>query len=367
MEETGKRRLVIALAFFVGLVYFFVCAAPLPRELGMEPVWSRKIRAAAGELPAMAGHSGEGPASVHSFRLGTTFGYYDENGGSITVATVPFNVALSDDEYIVYDREPAVLALRTPDGRVSAKIAEPGYPFFGGGRLFVMHPGQTSVAEIGKDGRAIWSRDFSSIVTAFDARPGMALFGLMDGRLVGVAPDGTVLLDFAPGGSRIEAIYGCAVSPDSLTAAAICGLDKQRLVVLEKRSAAYRVSWHRWLESDFRRPVSMAFTDDGEHLVYESPKGLGIYGRGSRAEISVSTKALSNIGLASPSRGILLAVEGAGPERNLLCASVGGKRLFSLPFSGEASFASLSADAVFLGVAAADGTSRLMRLDFKEE
>jgi len=367
MEETGKRRIVIAFAFFVGLVYFFVCAPPLPRELGIEPVWSRKIEVASGELPAMPGYAENGAGAVHSFRLGATFGYFDEGGKAIVSANVPFNVAVSDDAYMVYDREPAALTMKTPDGRVSARISEPGYPFFGGGRTFVMHPGQTSVAEIGKDGRAVWSRDFTSIVTAFDARPGLALFGLMDGRLVGIAPDGAVLLDFAPGGSRIEGVYGCAVSPDGSMAAAICGLDKQRLVVLEKRSAAYRVAWHRWLESDFRRPVSMAFTEDGAHLLYESPSGLGIYATGSRTETSVSSRALSGIGLSSPGRGILLAVEGSGPEKNLLCASAGGKRLFSLPFSGEASFASIAADAVFLGASSADGSARLLRLDFKEE
>jgi len=367
MEETGKRRLVVALAFVVGLVYFFICATPLPRELGMEPVWSRKIEVASGELPAMPGYAGKGAGTVHSFRLGPVFGYFDEGGKDIVSAAAPFNVAVSDDAYIVYDREPASLAMKAPDGRVAARLSEPGYPFFGGGRTFVMHPGQTSVAEIGKDGRAIWSRDFSSIVTAFDAKPDLALFGLMDGRLVGVAPDGSVLLDFAPGGSRIEGIYGCAVSPDGLMAAAICGLDKQRLVVLEKRSAAYRVAWHRWLESDFRRPVSISFTADGAHLLYESPSGLGIYGTGSRTETSVSSRALSGIGLSSPARGILLAVEGSGPQKNLLCASAGGKRLFSLPFAGEASFASISADAVFLGASSADGSARLLRLDFKEE
>lgn len=367
MEDTGKRRIVIAIAFVVGLAYFFVCATPLPRELGIEPVWSRKIEAAPGDLPAMPGYAEKGAGAVHSFRLGSTFGYFDEAGKDIVAANVPFSVAVSDDAYILYDREPASLVVKTPDGRVAARVSEPGYPFFGGGRTFVMHRGQTSVAEIGKDGRVIWSRDFPSIITAFDARPDLALFGLMDGRLVGIAPDGSVLLDFAPGGSRIEGIYGCAVSPDGRMAAAICGLDKQRLVVLEKRSAAYRVAWHRWLESDFRRPVSIAFTEDGAHLLYESPSGLGIYGTGARTETSVPSKVLSGIGLSSPTRGILLAVEGSSQEKSLLCASAGGKRLFSLPFSGEASFVSIAADAVFLGASSADGSARLLRLDFKEE
>ena len=111
----------------------------------------------------------------------------------------------------------------------------------------------------------------------------------------------------------------------------------------------------------------MSFTDDGKSLLYEAPAGLGIYDRESGKEAIVATKALSGLGLSASSRGILMAIEGSGSAKSLLCAAPDGNRLFSLPFSGESSFASISGDAVFLGIASSDGTSRLVRMDFKEE
>ncbi|HOX49346.1 MAG TPA: hypothetical protein PLG14_09200, partial [Spirochaetales bacterium] len=340
MEDTGKRRLAAAAVALAGLVYFFVCARPLPKALVLEPRWARTLGAASGEqaapaagqprpaastataaassvapaagAPVAAGSAGLAAAAPLSaspqggfdadsgwipYRIAGNYGYFDEEGKVALKAASPFGVALAKGAYVAYDRLPESLLLRSASGRELARVAEAGYPFFSAGRLFVMRPGQSSVAEIGPDGKALWSRDFPSIVTAFDASPGLALFGLMDGSLVGVGADGAELLSFAPGGSRVAGVYGCAVSPDGLMAAAVTGLDRQRLVVLERRSSAFRVTYHRWLESDFRRQVSMAFTEDGRYLAYEIPSGLGVYDREKRAESKIASAALSGVGL----------------------------------------------------------------------
>ena len=410
MEDTGKRRLAAAAVALAGLVYFFVCARPLPKALVLEPRWARTLGAASGEqaapasgqprpaastataatssvapaagAPVAAGSAGLAAAAPLSaspqggfdadsgwipYRIAGNYGYFDEEGKVALKAASPFGVALAKGAYVAYDRLPESLLLRSASGRELARVAEAGYPFFAAGRLFVMRPGQSSVAEIGPDGKALWSRDFPSIVTAFDASPGLALFGLMDGSLVGVGADGAELLSFAPGGSRVAGVYGCAVSPDGLMAAAVTGLDRQRLVVLERRSSAFRVTYHRWLESDFRRQVSMAFTEDGRYLAYEIPSGLGVYDREKRAESKIAAAALSGVGLSSPERGLLLALEGGGASRGLLVASPSGRRLFTAPFAAAESFLARRGDALFLGMADGSGSASILRMDFKEE
>lgn len=372
MEESGKRHLVTTLVALTGVLYFFICAIPLPKELVLAPSWAKPIPSTGSDLGPAAtvvaqASSLKAGAPLHSYLLPGSFGWFDGEGRTITAAPIAFGAAVSDSGYIAFDRTSTQLSLRTPLGRDVAKLPQAGYPFFGGGRLFVVHPGQSSVSEFSEEGKLLWTRDFSSVVTAFDASPSLALFGLMDGGLVGLDPSGKVLLSFSPGGSRIAGVYGCAVSPDGQLAAAICGLDKQRLVVLEKRSTAYRVTWHRYLDSDYRRPVGLAFTSDGRYLVYEKPSGLGIYGRDGRDEASLKSLSLIGLGLSNTTRSILLAVEGSGEDKALVCASPGGARLFSLPFTAASAWPRVSGDSIFLALGGKDAAAGLIRIDFKEE
>ncbi|MBL8968079.1 MAG: hypothetical protein JNG85_13825 [Spirochaetaceae bacterium] len=393
MEEIGKRRLAAAAIALAGIAYFFACARPLPKTLVLAPGWARALPAAALSAAPAAAPSGAaapmviddrsvatletkaGPgstgfdkgASGFPYALAGRYGYFDAQGLIASADAAPFGLAQSKGAYIAYDRLPESLSLRSAGGAELARITEPGYPFFAAGRLFLLRPGQASVAEIGPDGAALWSRDFPSIVTAFDASEELALFGLMDGSLVGVGPKGAELLSFSPGGSRIAGIYGCAVSPDGEMVAAVSGLDRQRLVVLERRSAAYRVTYHRWLESDYRRPVAMAFTGDGSYLAYESPTGLGLYDRAARREASLSAARLASVGEYLADRGLLLLLEGGGAEKGVLIASPAGRRLFTAPFTASEAFVSRSGDAVFLGIAEGGGAASILRMDLKEE
>lgn len=370
MEETGKKWLAIVLITLACVAYFFLCAVPLPKELVLEPRWSLGLAAppaipGAPAAPSSAQAAAKG--SLLPFTLGPSFGYFDPEGGLASLQALPFGLAISDKGYIAYDQNPASLSLRSPDGKETAKIGEAGYPFYSGERLFIMRPGQNSVAELGPDGRVLWQRDFSSLITAFASSPDLAVFGLMDGSLVGVGRDGAERLSFSPGGSRVAGIYGCAVSPDGQLVAAISGLDKQRLVVLERRTSAYRVTYHRWLDSDFRRPVAMGFTDDGRFLAYERPDGFGVYSCEGRSEARVSAKALKQLGLSLPKRGILIALEGASEAKALLCASPKGERIFSAPFGASDAFLAQRGDSLFLGMAQAGGASEIVRIDLKEE
>jgi len=372
MEESGRRKLAMTLVTLAGVLYFFICAIPLPKELVLTPGWAKPVPSPGADLGPAAALAAQaaGPANkaLHSFVLPASFGWFDDEGAGITSASITFGAAVSDKAFIAYDRMASILSLRNPAGKEVARIPQAGYPFFGGGRLFVVHPGQTSVSEFSGQGRLLWTKDFSSVITAFDASSGLALFGLMDGSLVGLDSAGQTLLSFSPGGSRLAGVYGCAVSPDSLLVAAICGIDRQRLVGLETRSSAYRVTWHRYLDSDYRRPVGIAFTADGRYLVFEKPSGLGIYSRDGRGEASLESLQLSGLGLASSKRSILLAVEGSGENKILLCASPSGARLFSLPFSGApAAWPVISGDSIFLALEAKDGSSGIMRINFKEE
>jgi hypothetical protein len=356
MEEIGKRRIAAVGVAVAGLVYFFACAFPLQKELLLVPVWSRSISTA----PA-ASASVSATASPMPFRLGDRFGYFTASGSILFAQAVDYGVALAPDAFATYDRLSEGFVVKSPAGADIARVSALGYPFFAAGRRFLIGPDQATVSELAKNGATSWTYQFPSIVTAFDASPSLAVFGLMDGSIVGLGGGGSAVLDFAPGGSRIAGVYGVAASPDGLLVAAITGADRQRLVVLEKRSAAYRVTYHRYLASDYRRPVSIAFSDDGRRLFYESPSGVGVYDRASRSETIVSLPAVSRLGQTIMGGNLMVFLSGSGDDRRLVCTALPDRRVVDLSFKAKLAFAQTEGDSLFLGLD--DG---IVRMDLKE-
>jgi len=356
MEETGKKRIVAALAVAAGVAYFLICALPLPKELVLAPVWARPV-ASAPLSPSGAAQAG---GEAIPFRLGGRYGYFSSEGKLIFAATPPYGVALAPDAYATYDRLSEGFSIKSPSGVEVAKVKALGYPFFAASRRFVIGPDQAQVSELAADGKVAWSRRFGSVVTAFSACPSLAAFGLMDGTIVGIDRSGSEVLSFAPGGSRVPGIYGVAVSPDGLLVAAVSGLDRQRLVVMEKRVSAYRVAYHRWLDSDYRRPVPMAFTAEGGLLVYESPAGVGVYERSGRDAV-LPIPASIGLGLSARGGELLVLLSGAGESKRLVCASLPGCRVVDAPLVARDAFVQASGDSIFIGA-----DDRIARMDLRE-
>jgi len=361
MEEQAKRRFAALLTVLFGIAYFFLFPRPLHKVLDFDPVWASALEAPSGQALPSAGRGGH----LHSFALGTSYGYFDTEGGLRYLAEKTFGVSLSDQGFAAYDRAPASITWRDTSGVPRFVTKDPGYPFMAGGRRFLVAGNQATISEIGDSGELIWKRDFPSIVTAFDANSRLAIFGTLDGHVIGIDARGKELFSFAPGGSRIEGIFGCCVSPDARTLAVVAGLDRQRLVVLELRDASYRVTYHRYLDSDFRRPVAMAFSKTGREMLFEAPKGLGIYDVAGRVEHLVFVDEPSGLGAELAERNGLLILE-SGSKQALVLASPLGQRLYAFDFSAAESHLILEGDSVFLGLRRDDG-SALLRLDFGEE
>jgi len=361
MEEKTKVRITVAVTSLIGIAYFFLCAVPLPRQLVLKPRWDNAVP---DSYPYAAGSSAP-VNSLHSFQIGERYGFFDGNSGLVFAATRGYGVSVSDSGYVAWEMKPGLLQFKDPRGVVLFTSPASGYPFMDGARRFVIAANQERISEFDASGALLWERDFPSFVTAFASNAAITVIGTMDGRLFGIDRSGKEILSFAPGGSRIDCVYGCAVSPDGRNIAATTGLDKQRVIVLEKREEAYRVTWHRWTDSDFRRPVSMAFTPDGKELVFETTGGLGVYDTATRRERVISMQDPVVSSAAITGRDMLLALERGG-RPSIVAASYGGLGYFRFPLVADDSTLVSEGNAIFLGIAKGDSTS-LLRLDFVEE
>ncbi|HUX37314.1 MAG TPA: hypothetical protein VMV44_05370 [Rectinemataceae bacterium] len=361
MEEKTKLRVTVAVTITLGLAYFFLFATPLPKPLSLMPRWVSSVQPS--QTFDAAAHAATG--ELLSFELSDRYGYFDRNAGVVFSATRGYGESISDSGFSAWDMKPSQLTFRDPKGTILFTTTMQGYPFMNGDRRFVISSNQAEITELGPTGSPLWNRDFPSMVTAFASNKNIAVLGTLDGHLFAIDSKGRELLSFAPGGSRIACVYGLAISPDGKTIAATTGLDSQRVIVLEKREEAYRVTWHRWTESDFRRPVAMSFTPDGRELVFETSNGFGIYDVASRKEYVLAARDPLVTDASVPARDIIL-IQDNGSRRNIVAASYGGKRYFAFPFVADDSTLRSEGDSLFVGLRNGDA-SEILRLDFVEE
>jgi hypothetical protein len=358
MEEIGKRRLAVAGMAVAGLAYFLVAAFPLQKSLVFEPAWMRSLAdAPAAPVKDGAGKEGDRGQAPVPFKLGSRYGYFTSDGRILFAAEAAYGVALAPEGFAAYDRLSEGFTILSPRGAEIAKVAAVGYPFFAAGRRFVIGPDQSTVSELDARGAALWSYQLRSIATAFDACPSLAVFGLMDGSIVGLDPRGKAVLDFAPGGSRIAGVYAVAASPDGRLVGAMTGADRQRLVLLEKRSAAYRVAYHRYLASNYRGPVYMAFTPDGRFLQYESPSGVGSYEVATREQTVVPVAPAGALGQTIRGGSVKVLLAEADGRARLVCGAMPDRRILDAVVTGSPAFVSTSGNALYLG--AGDSIARM--------
>jgi len=163
-----------------------------------------------------------------------------------------------------------VIKIFKPDGEQSAEIASEGFPVSRNGSLFIYNGKTGAIDKINtENGNIQWSLQFISPLTVIDSIEGITLLGFLDGKALVIGKNGETVFTYRPGGSRVEAVYGGALSSDGKFIALISGLDPQRFILLEKRENGYRPVAHHDTGTVFRRPVSVGFVRHNKEVLYE--------------------------------------------------------------------------------------------------
>jgi len=311
-----KNSIKVIIIILIFIIYFLVAARPVPRETVLAQNWIKSLTTNS-QAPYMqnentstdGGNKTDVPVlsgELLPFTLGSRFGYVDSQGQFAINRSVVNDICLSPNMWTEYGAEPANIVINNILNGAKINIENTrGYPILLDGRIFILGSDQNSLSQIDEDGNVLWTYEFGAPLTCIDAASGLVLTGSLDGAVEVFNEKGERVYYFEPGGSRYSVILGCAVSKDGSYIGIVCGIEQQRFLLFERFGSAggeYKVIYHEFLGSGFRRPVYILFINDDRRIVFERAGGIGCYTIKSRH------------GLFIPLDGRIAAVDGSGDQ-----------------------------------------------------
>jgi len=309
-----KNTIKVLIIILIFIIYFLAAARPVPRETVLAQNWIKSLTTNSQassmqnentstdgvnktDVPVLSGE-------LFPFTLGSRFGYVDSQGQFAINRSMVNDICLGPNKWTEYGAEPANIVINNilTDTKINIENTR-GYPILLDDRIFILGSDQNSLSQIDEDGNVLWTYEFGAPLTCIDAASGLVLTGSLDGAVEVFNEKGERVYYFEPGGSRYSVILGCAVSKDGSYIGIVCGIDQQRFLLFERFGSAggeYKVIYHEFLGSGFRRPVYILFINDDRRIVFERAGGIGCYTIKSRHKLFI------------PLDGRIAAVDGSG-------------------------------------------------------
>jgi len=328
-----KKVLNYFIIFLIFIAYFFIAARPVPRESVLTFNWLTPMPDNTIKMDIHEGITGQG---IIPFTLGDRFGYINELGLFTLHQKKTNDIYLSQNHWTEYDAEPESLIINDIMENSEIKIDNPrGYPVLLDNRIFILGSDQNSISEIADNGSIRWTYDFGAPLTCIDANAGLVLTGSLDGAVEVFNTDGERIFNFEPGGSRYSVILGCAISDNGSRIAVVCGIDMQRFLLFERVGSSggeYKVIYHEFLETGFRRPVRVSFIDEDQRIVFEREGGIGVYNSRSRQTMFIPLNGeIAAMDESGDNGYLFLITSNYFQQKNLIGIRFPPHRLFGAP------------------------------------
>lgn len=320
-------KIAIPALILIFLLYLLIFPTQLRPELAIKPAWAVNVASAPVEkiVPSRT-------ASVFPFDLGGLFGYVSAEGKLLLREEKLFGVAIDEQKYSNYSSVSGNLVIHDRSGSVTETVELPGYPVFHEGREFLISSHRAAIAEL-VDGEISWKREYTSVITDFDVQDGLVAIGLLDSRVQIVDENGGVTLELDMKGSRINAVYGCALSDDASRVAVIHGIDPQNLSIVEVSGEAPEISGYR-LETEYRKARYLGFYGSDRYLIIERNDGLKILDLADDAEYTIKASAPFVKAGKLGSDNLIWAICGDDQAYELLVLDPPAKVPFRIPLAG---------------------------------
>jgi len=284
------------------------------------------------------------------FLLGDLEGYWSADGRLEQVQPKRSQAAASGDKFAWYDAAQGRVVVESSSGPLFT-IPGAQYPAWIDGRLFTFDENRLGLSAYGAQGKVLWRKHFSSIVTSLDATSRLAVVGTLDGRVQVFGPDGNSAGGFQPGGSRLPVVYNVALAPDEGSILVLAGVDPKRFLVLEKGGSDFRPVFHKALKENSPWPTPVGFLNQGKLAYYQTEKGLALLDpRSPEQEVVVPTQGAPTLLQALPGDRLVAFIQSDGDRLALRVASVAGVSLLTLPFSAQNLLLKRQGKTVFLGI-----------------
>ncbi|AEJ19192.1 hypothetical protein [Gracilinema caldarium] len=335
-------------ALTVSILYLSIVAKPISPEFSLKPQWVIKIDNAT-PIDYDAATVKE---TIIPFVIGNNYGYIAPNGSILVKRTFQPNqfVSISSKFVSVCNPIPETLTIESITATNTIIVKNPqGYPFIVDDTILIIGKDQDSISLVNNTGAIEWSYNTTSPITTLDLKAEKIVIGSLDGTIQLLSKHGDSLFSFQPGGSRLSVILGAALSSDGRYIAIISGIDRQRFVLLEKTAHTYKVLYHQFLDSDFRRPVLITFAQNDQYVLFEGKTQLLVFNINSKKNytIPIETPILALETL--PQYNKIFVMTGKDLQKNLIVLELPDRKLISAPFISKESFLRVSGDQVILG------------------
>ena len=287
-----KKKVLLPLCISVVVLYIFLSARSLGKELHFIPRWTIDVSRPIAEKDQPPAESF---AEAIPFKLGQMLGYFTEDGTVLKNTTFDYKAAISTQHYAPYGTHTEPIPFYNRDGTLAGKIAGTGFPFFTEYGNYLFLPGGASFARLGDDGTILWKYEAYAPITAFAAAEAGCVAGLADGTVISFGIDGGIDQQFSPDGSNYPVILGVALSADGDMIACVCGQERQRFVLAKRQNGHTEIIHHEYLAASVTRQVPVMFSKDGKIVYYDSADGLGIVRTDARksSHVAFNGKVLS--------------------------------------------------------------------------
>lgn len=273
----NKVLLRFLIASLVLVVYIFFAAEPTGKQTFIQPLHISPI------LPDESqANIPQNTDDVFPFVSGLAFGYYNKAGDIVFAKAQKDNFSISDSFWAQYqaipirsETPPPPIQCFSPQGTALFSLPVSGLVHFRKDRIFEFLPSGNSVAEYSVQGELLWVYSVSGVITAFDCNEDLVVIGTSDGNITCLNSDGTEKISFYPGGSEYEVIYGVSLSKDGKYLACLCGLQRQRLLLVEIADY-HKPVFHTFLDASLQRQATLFFDTTSRYLFLETGDGLVI-------------------------------------------------------------------------------------------